>query len=107
MTTRTLGRHLMLAVAWGCVAFGGAMMMLYLVPRLQFSRSKLAMAAAFIPYGIVAWALAAVLFLAFARGRPRGFLALLAAAALAGRPHSRNDLSRLVHPATLAAEGLG
>lgn len=83
MTTRTLGRHLMLAVAWGCVAFGGAMMMLYLVPRLQFSRSKLAMAAAFIPYGIVAWALAAVLFLAFARGRPRGVLALLAAAALA------------------------
>lgn len=60
---RTL-RHLALALAWGCSLLGAALVLLYAQPEAQASMSWVAMAAAFIPYGIALWAAAVVLFLA-------------------------------------------
>ncbi|MDO5534245.1 MAG: endonuclease/exonuclease/phosphatase family protein [Propionibacteriaceae bacterium] len=60
-------RHLALALAWGCSLLGIALMLLYAVPDLQLTIRSLAMAASFIPYGLVLWALAILGFLAGGR----------------------------------------
>lgn len=59
---RTL-RHLALALAWGCSLLGVVLVLLYVMPETQASLSWVAMAAAFIPYGIALWLAALILFL--------------------------------------------
>lgn len=44
---------------------------LYLVPQLQASHRTVALASSFLPYGVLAWALAVILMLAATRGRRR------------------------------------
>ena len=56
-------------------------MVLYVFPELQLTHRVVALAASFIPYGVVAWAVAALLFVAAGRGGMR-LLALLAAVCL-------------------------
>lgn len=63
---RTL-RHLALALAWACSLIAGVFVLLYVLPEAQASTSWVAMAAAFIPYGILLWLVALVLFLVAGR----------------------------------------
>ena len=71
-----------LVLAWALVAVGGGFALLYAVPELQLVNRRVAMIAAFIPVGIVAWSLALVLFLAAGRGWEK-LAALVAVAGLA------------------------
>ncbi|NCD19448.1 MAG: hypothetical protein EOL89_05640, partial [Actinobacteria bacterium] len=71
-----------LELAWVLVAVGGGFVLLYAVPELQLVHRRVAMVAAFIPVGIVAWAPALALFLAAGRGWGR-LVALVAVAGLA------------------------
>ncbi len=71
-----------LVLAWVLVAVGGGFALLYAVPELQLVHPRVAMVAAFIPVGMVAWSLALVLFLAAGRGWGR-LVALVAVAGLA------------------------
>lgn len=59
---RTL-RHLALALGWACALTASALVLLYVQPEAQASTAWVAMAASFIPYGIVLWLAATVLFL--------------------------------------------
>ena len=59
---RTL-RHLALALGWACALTASALVLLYVQPEAQSSTAWVAMAASFIPYGIVLWLAATVLFL--------------------------------------------
>lgn len=68
-----------LALACAFVALGGGFALLNAVPELQLVHRRVAMVAAFVPLGIVAWALALVLFLA--AGRSLGKLVALGAVA--------------------------
>ena len=70
-----------LVLAWVLVAVGGGFVLLYAVPEVQLVHRRVAMVAAFIPVGIVAWGLALVLFLAAGRGWGR-WVALVAVAGL-------------------------
>lgn len=74
---RTLG----LALAWACAGVGAGFVLLYAVPEVQMVGSRVAMVAALIPFGVLAWAAALVLFATAARGRGKA-LALLAVAGL-------------------------
>ncbi len=56
-------RHLALALAWACSLLAATLVLLYVEPEAQASTSWVVMIASFIPYGIVLWALAVVLFL--------------------------------------------
>ena len=80
MGVRTL-RHLGLAAAWACALLAAALVVLYVLPEAQASTMWVAMAAAFIPYGILAW-LASVALFASAGGRWSRLLAIPALIAL-------------------------
>ena len=69
---RTLG----LLAAWLLTVAAAVLVLLYAVPELQLVNRRLAMVASFIPYGIIAWAVAGVLFAISARGWKK-LLALL------------------------------
>lgn len=71
-----------LVLAWAMAVVGGGFALLYAVPELQLVHRRVAMVAAFIPVGIVAWGLALVLFLAAGRGWGK-MVALVAVAGLA------------------------
>ncbi len=62
---------------WGagllCLA-AALLLLLYLAPELQGRSNLLAMAAAFVPYGVLAWALALVLVLLGTRGHARAWV---------------------------------
>lgn len=73
-------RVLGLVIAWGLVGVGAAFVLLYAVPEAQMWNRRLAMLVAFIPYGVLAWGGAAVLFALCGRG----FGKALALVALAG-----------------------
>lgn len=65
-------------------ALGGAAAgVLYLFPQLQASHRLVALASAFLPYGVIAWMVAAVILLAATRGRRRWLAAPLLAGLLA------------------------
>jgi len=64
-------RIAVLAAGWGFVLAGAAMVVLYAVPDLQLADHRLAMAAALIPYGIIAWIAATVLLALAARHRAK------------------------------------
>lgn len=88
-------RRLWSAVAWAMASVGIITLALFLVPDLQRFHRWLAMAAAFIPYGVLAWASASLLILLTANGH-RKALALLTGAALA--VHSLALRPYLPHP---------
>lgn len=75
-------RRLLLAcIAASSSAAGSALITLKLLPDLQLTHRYAAMAASFIPYGVLAWAGAVLSILGLARGRSRA-LAMLPLAAL-------------------------
>ena len=92
-----------LVLAWSFAAVGGALALLYAVPELQLINRRAAMAAAFIPVGIVAWALALVLFLAAGRGWGK----LVALVAVAGLALQLSWASEYVPARTLAPGPVG
>lgn len=104
---RTRGRDFVslfgLVVAWALVSVGGGFVLLYAVPELQLVHRWAAMVAAFIPVGIVAWALALMLFLAAGRGWGR----LVALAAVAGLALQLSWASGYVPARTLAPGPMG
>lgn len=57
--------------------------LLYLFPQLQTTHRLVALASAFLPYGAIAWLLAAVILFVGSRGRIRWLATLLVGAALA------------------------
>ena len=59
--SRLLGRC-MLGLGWGLLGVGAASAALYTVPSLQLANRYTVMAAAFIPYGLVAFGGASVIF---------------------------------------------
>lgn len=67
-----------LVIAWLCTGVGAGMMLLYLSPGVQLMNRYTMMAASFIPYGIIAWVCAFLLFLFGARswGKAMAVLAL-------------------------------
>lgn len=69
-------RHLTLTLAWLLTLTGTATATLYALPHLHLADVRLTLAAAFIPYGILAWLAATLLFALAARRRAR-LLALL------------------------------
>lgn len=76
------GRIALLAIGWLFALSGAGLMMLYAFPELQLTNELTALVASFIPYGIVAWAAATVLF-GFAANRRMKLLALVTVAGLA------------------------
>ena len=64
-------RWLLLAIGWLCTLGGAALMVLYHFPHLQLTSTYAAMGVPLIPYGVLAWTLATVLF-AFAGRRHQG-----------------------------------
>lgn len=70
-------RSLGLYLAWGTLAAGAGLALLYAVPQLQLVHRWAALVAAIIPFAVVAWGAALVLFLAAGRGWGR-LLALVA-----------------------------
>lgn len=60
---RPLARRLAFALGWVMVGVGTLLILLYAVPQLQLRHRYAAMVAAFIPYGILAWLAASLLFL--------------------------------------------
>lgn len=95
-----------LVLAWALVAVGGGFALLYAVPELQQVHRRVAMVAAFIPVGIVAWALALVLFLAAGRGWGR-LVALVALVAVTGLAAQLWWATGYVPARTLAAGPVG
>lgn len=73
-------RVLVLAIGWLNLLVGIAAVVLYVVPSLHVRDARLAMAASFIPYGVLAWLAATLVFALAARRRAR----LLALVALTG-----------------------
>lgn len=57
-------RHLALAIAWVCTLLASGLVLLHVLPEAQAATTWLAMAASFIPYGIVLWLVAVLLFVA-------------------------------------------
>lgn len=57
-------RQLALAAAWACALLASGLVLLHVQPEAQASMTWLAMVSAFIPYGIVLWLVAVLLFLA-------------------------------------------
>lgn len=74
-------RHLTLTLAWLLTLTGTATATLYALPHLHLADVRLTLAAAFIPYGVLAWLAATLLFALAARRRAR-LLALLTLAGL-------------------------
>lgn len=83
MTARRLPRPFAVFVAGSLMAGGAGLGLLELFPSLQAISRQAAMAASFIPYGILAWAVAALVLAFSARGTGRLF-ALIPLAAMAG-----------------------
>ena len=80
--SHSVSRTLALIPGWGLVAgVGLPLMALYLFPGLQTQRRVIAMAASFIAYGVIAWALATLLIALGHTGRRR-WLTLIPAAGL-------------------------
>lgn len=77
-----MARALGLTLATACAAAGSLWMILDRLPNLQYTRVQIAKFAAFVPYGVLAWLLAAALFLSLGRRWFR-LLALPCAVALA------------------------
>lgn len=82
-----LGRHrgvwrtLGLSVAWLLLAAAAGLALLYAVPELQLVHRLATLAAVFIPFGVLLWGAAVLLFLAAGRGWGK-LLALVAVAGL-------------------------
>lgn len=74
-------RRFLLTVGWLCALVGAGLMVLYVFPEFQLSYRVTALAASFIPYGILAWTMAAVLFGSAGKGGMK-VLALVAAGCL-------------------------
>lgn len=76
----TVLRRLFLVAAWLCALGGTAFVLLYVMPELQSASRLVAMASAFIPYGIVLWLVALLGFVVghTGRGRLLGVVALIA-----------------------------
>ncbi len=74
-------RWLLLAIGWLCTLGGAALMVLYHFPHLQLTSTYAAMGVPLIPYGVLAWTLATVLF-AFAARRLIKAVAVLTLACL-------------------------
>lgn len=62
-TSRSIPRVRALRLAWALLLVGLVAVILYAVPSVQMAHPRAVMASAFIPYGIVAWLGAAVMFL--------------------------------------------
>ncbi len=58
---------LLLAIGWALALTGTALMLLYAVPDLQLISRYTVMATAFIPFGLLAWLAATIIFLAAGR----------------------------------------
>ena len=78
---RRAGRLVLLVVGWLFAAGGAGLMVLYAVPELQLTNRLTALTAAFVPYGVVAWAAATLIFSLAAR-RWTKLLALVTVACL-------------------------
>ncbi len=77
---RLLARRIALALAWALMGLGTLLILLYAVPQLQLRHRYAAMVAAFIPYGVLAWLAAGLLFVTAGKR----WLKLIAFAAAAG-----------------------
>ena len=79
---RRVGRALVVAIAWLLAAAGTVLVLLGAFPELQLLHPAPAMAAAFIPYGVLAWLVVTAVLLTSRRTAVKA-LALLTVAALA------------------------
>ena len=74
-------RRLLLAIGWLCTLGGAALMVLYYFTDVQLTNTYTALAVPLIPYGVLAWTLATVIF-AFAGQRGIKAVAVLTLACL-------------------------
>lgn len=107
----------MLAIGWILILAGTAALALYAVPGLQLTDPRLVLAASFIPYGAIAWLVAALMF-AVAGRRHLRWVALAALACVAvqavwarpywpGEPTHADDDAVTVMSLNLRCDGVG